>query len=141
MYRFLILPSMLPNAVLAQDQLGTLLGAGVRLRPEYDGSSKYELQPIPIVRYYGPPWFARTTQGILEAGARAEIVRNLNLGVQIAFEEGNDRTGLDPGASFGLHLEWDTNIGPAPVTILARGRNHFDSDHGAQTDLRATVGV
>ena len=141
MYRFLILLFMLPTVALAQDQLGTLLGAGVRLRPEYDGSSKYELQPIPIVRYYGSPWFARTTQGILEAGARAEIVRNLNLGVQIAFEEGNDRTGLDPGASFGLHLEWDTNIGPAPVTILARGRNHFHSDHGAQTDLRATVGV
>jgi len=129
------------STVLAQDPLGTLLGAGVRLRPEYDGASRYELQPIPLLRYYGGPWFARTTQGILEAGARGEILTGLALGVQIAYEEGNDRTGLDPGASFGLHLEWDTKIGPAPVSILARGRNHFDTDRGAQTDLRATVGV
>jgi outer membrane scaffolding protein for murein synthesis (MipA/OmpV family) len=139
--RALALLFLLPATVLAQDPLGTLLGAGVRLRPEYDGSSKDELQPIPIVRYYGKIFFARTTQGILEGGGRGEILPGLNLGVQLAFEEGNDRTGLDPGASFGLHLEWDTRIGPAPLSVLLRGRNHFDTDRGAQTDLRATVGV
>lgn len=132
---------LFPAVAFAQDALGTLLGAGVRLRPEYDGASKNELQPIPIVRYYGGPWFVRTTQGILEGGARGEILKGLSLGAQLAFEEGNDRTGLDPGASFGVHLEWDTQLGPAPVSILARGRNHFDTDRGAQTDLRATVGV
>ena len=144
--RLLILLLALPTAALAADPLpgnplGTLLGAGVRSRPEYDGSSKQELQPIPIVRYYGQYLFARTTQGILEGGARGQIAPNLYLGAQLAFEEGNDRTDLDPGGSFGVHLEWDTKVGPAPVSLLARGRNHFDTDHGAQIDLRATVGV
>lgn len=129
-----------PTVVLAQD-LGTLLGAGLRSRPEYDGSGKQELQPIPMVRYYGRTLFARTTQGILEGGARLELAGGLFAGAQLAFEEGNDRTDLDPGASWGLHLEWDTKVGQAPLSLLARTRTHFDSDHGTQADLRASVGV
>lgn len=132
---------LLPTAVLGQDALGTLLGAGVRLRPEYDGASKQELQPIPIVRYYGRTLFARTTQGILEGGARLELGSGLVAGAQVAYEEGNDRTGLDPGASYGLHMELDTKLGPVPVSLLARLRQHFDSDHGSQADIRATAGV
>jgi outer membrane scaffolding protein for murein synthesis (MipA/OmpV family) len=93
------------------------------------------------VRYYGRTLFARTTQGILEGGARAELTKGLAAGVQLAFEEGNDRTDLDPGASYGVHMEWDTHIGSAPVNLLARARFHFDSDNGSQTDLRASVGV
>jgi outer membrane scaffolding protein for murein synthesis (MipA/OmpV family) len=132
---------LLPATLFAQDPLGTLLGAGVRLRPEYDGASRDELQPIPIVRYYGRTLFVRTTQGILEGGARLELAPKLFAGAQLAFEEGNDRTDLDPGASWGLHLEWDTQLGPAPVSLLARTRTHFDTDRGSQADLRATVGV
>jgi len=140
MRRLLALVLAFPAAASAFDP-GTLLGAGVRSRPEYDGASKQELQPIPVVRYYGRTLFARTTQGILEGGARAELTKGLFAGVQLAFEEGNDRTDLDPGASYGVHMEWDTRIGPAPLNLLARTRFHFDSDHGSQTDLRASVGV
>jgi outer membrane scaffolding protein for murein synthesis (MipA/OmpV family) len=132
---------LLPTAVFAQDELGTLLGAGLRSRPEYDGASKQELQPIPFVRYYGPVLFARTTQGILEGGARLDLGSGLVAGAQLAFEEGNDRTGLDPGASYGLHLELDLKLGPVPVSLLARLRQHFDSDSGSQADIRATAGV
>jgi outer membrane scaffolding protein for murein synthesis (MipA/OmpV family) len=137
----LVLSLLLPAAALAQDELGALLGAGVRSRPEYDGASKQELQPIPIVRYYGPVLFARTTQGILEGGARLDFGPGLAAGAQIAYEEGNDRTGLDPGASYGLHLELDAKLGPAPVSLLARLRRHFDSDNGSQADIRVTAGV
>lgn len=140
MRRFLALLLYLPAAALAFDP-GTFLGAGVRSRPEYDGASAQELQPIPLVRYFGRTLFARTTQGILEGGARAELTNGLVAGVQLAFEEGNDRTDLDPGASYGVHMEWDTHIGPAPVNLLGRARFHFDSDHGSQTDLRASVGI
>ena len=131
---------ILPSAVFAQDP-GTLLGAGVRSRPDYDGASKQELEPIPVVRYYGQTLFARTTQGIFEGGFRKQFVPGLAAGAQIAYEGGNDRTGVDPGASYGVHLEWDTRVGPAPLNVLARTRLHFDSDLGRQTDLRATVGV
>lgn len=138
--RFLAILLLLPAAAFAFDP-GTYLGAGVRSRPEYDGASDQKLQPIPLVRYYGPILFARTTQGVLEGGARAELVKGLFAGVQLAYEEENDRTGLDPGASYGVHMEWDTHIGPAPINLLARTRFHFDSDNGSQTDLRASVGV
>jgi outer membrane scaffolding protein for murein synthesis (MipA/OmpV family) len=138
-----LLPLLLPATALAQDPdpLGTLLGIGVRSRPEYDGSGKQELEPIPVVRYYGRTLFARTTQGILEGGARAQLVKGLFAGVQLAYEGGNDRTDVDPGASYGVHMEWDTHVGRAPVGLLARTRFHFDSDLGSQTDLRGTVGV
>ena len=138
--RFLAILLLLPAAASAFDP-GTYLGAGVRSRPEYDGASDQKLQLIPLVRYYGPILFARTTQGVLEGGARAELVKGLFAGVQLAYEEENDRTGLDPGASYGVHMEWDTHIGPAPINLLARTRFHFDSDNGSQTDLRASVGV
>jgi MipA family protein len=137
---------MMPPALLAaepppQDDLGTLLGLGVRSRPDYDGASKQELEPIPVIRYYGRHLFARTTQGILEGGARFDLARGLAAGAQLAYEGGNDRTDVDPGASIGAHLEWDTKVGPAPVNLLFRYRHHLDSDLGDQADLRAGVGV
>lgn len=124
-----------------QEDLGTLLGLGVRSRPDYDGASKQELEPIPVIRYYGKTLFARTTQGILEGGARFDMTRGLVAGVQLAYEAGNDRTDVDPGASIGVHLEWDTKVGPAPVNVLGRVRRHLDSDLGTQFDLRGAVGI
>ena len=136
--RFLALLLALPCIAFAQDPLGTLLGAGVRARPDYDGASKQELQPIPIIRYYGRTLFARTTQGILEGGARLEPLPKLWVGAQLAFEEGNDRTDLDPGGSWGFHVEWDMRIGPAPVSLLARTRTHFDTERGSPF-LRSSI--
>jgi len=120
-----------------QEDLGTLLGLGVRSRPDYDGASKQEVEPIPVIRYYGQALFARTTQGILEAGARREFAPGFNAGIQLAYEAGNDRTDLDPGASVGVHAEWDTRVGPAPVNVLGRIRYW----HGVQYDLRGAVGI
>ena len=141
MRNLLIVPLVLCTSLaLAQDP-GTLLGAGIRSRPDYDGASKQELEPIPLVRWYGERWFARTTQGILEGGARLELMEGLVAGAQLAYEGGNDRTDVDPGASYGLHFEWDTKVGPAPLNLLGRTRHHVDTDRGVQTDLRATLGV
>jgi len=145
MKRKLVLLGLLLIAVpgWAQDEYKDykLLGAGVRSRPDYDGADKQELQLIPMVRYYGRTLFARTTQGVLEGGARFELAKDLFAGAQLAAEEGNDRTDVDPGASIGLHVEWDTELGPAPLNLLFRTRHHLDSDLGSQADLRATVGV
>ena len=116
-----------------------LLGAGARNRPVFDGSADQTTDLIPVVRYYGTPWFARTTQGILEGGARFALKPGLDGGVQLAYEQG-PRDG-DPGASLGLHLELDTKIGPAPLNLLARTRTQLDSDRGSQADLRATLGI
>jgi outer membrane scaffolding protein for murein synthesis (MipA/OmpV family) len=116
-----------------------LLGAGVRNRPVFDGSADQTTDLIPVVRYYGRPWFARTTQGILEGGARFALKPGLDGGVQLAYEQG-PRDG-DPGASLGLHVELDTKVGPAPLNLLARTRTHLDSDRGTQADLRATLGI
>lgn len=116
-----------------------LLGAGVRNRPVFDGSADQTTDLIPVLRYYGRPWFTRTTQGVLEGGARFALKPGLDGGVQLAYEAG-PRDG-DPGASLGLHLELDTKIGPAPLNLLARTRTQLDSDRGSQADLRATLGI
>ncbi|MGQ0545743.1 MAG: MipA/OmpV family protein [Betaproteobacteria bacterium] len=135
--RFLVLLFLAVSQSVFADE--TLLGAGVRNRPVYDGSAGQTTDLIPVVRYYGRPWFARTTQGILEGGARFAFANGLEGGVQLAYEQG-PRDG-DPGASIGLHLEWDTRVGPAPLNLLGRLRSHLDPDRGAQADIRATVGV
>jgi outer membrane scaffolding protein for murein synthesis (MipA/OmpV family) len=143
-----------PLAALAQiaPEDYTLIGAAVRSRPAYDGSESQTTDLIPVLRYYGKPWFARTTQGVLEGGARWALAPGLDAGVQLAYEEGRKtsesdllvRLGLpdvDLGVSIGAHLEWDFKIGPAPASVLVRYRQHADSDRGAQADLRLNVGL
>ncbi len=132
----LLLVAVLPFAAQGEE---TLLGAGVRNRPVFDGSGDQTTDLIPVVRYYGERLFARTTQGILEGGARVALREGLAAGVQLAYEQG-PRDG-DPGASLGAHLEWDTRFGPAPLNLLFRLRQHANSDRGANADARATVGV
>jgi outer membrane scaffolding protein for murein synthesis (MipA/OmpV family) len=117
----------------------TLIGGAVRTRAEFDGSSERTLDVHPVLRYYGERWFARTTQGVLEGGARWKLRRDFDVGAQLAYEQGpRDK---DPGASIGLHAEGDRMIGRVPLNGLVRVRQHLDTDRGAELDLRANVGV
>jgi outer membrane scaffolding protein for murein synthesis (MipA/OmpV family) len=121
----------------------TLLGAGVRSLPDYDGSPEQGTDFVPVIRYYGRPWFARTTQGILEAGARSELDKDFWIGAQLAYEPQFDHPAVDvsAGVSAGLHMEWDRQVGRVPVTFLLRARQHLDSSLGGQADLRVTAGI
>jgi outer membrane scaffolding protein for murein synthesis (MipA/OmpV family) len=155
MKALLALLLVLPTAALAQliDEDYKLLGVAVRTRPAYDGSQSQRTDLVPIVRYYGQPLFARTTQGILEGGLRWNLGSGLAAGLQLSYDEGRDSSesaflrehnftdDVDPGASYGAHLEWDTKIGPAPFGVLARYRQSFESDRGSQADLRLNLGV
>ena len=145
---------LVPLTALAQivPEDYTLVGVAVRSRPAYDGSESQRTDLIPVLRYYGKPWFARTTQGVLESGARWALTPGLDAGVQLAYEEGRKKSessllqklnlaDVDPGASIGAHLEWDSKIGPAPISVLGRVRQHADTDRGAQAYLRLNVGV
>ena len=129
----------LPLVAAAQDDEETWLGAGLYSRPKFDGSPDRKLDPIPVIRYFGTPWFARTTQGILEGGARWKIGRGTAAGAQLAYEAGP----LDhhPGPSIGAHVELDRNVGPAPVNGLVRVRQFLNNGRGLELDARGTVGV
>jgi len=145
---------MVPLAAFAQiapDDY-TLVGVAVRTRPAYDGSDSQSTDLIPVLRYYGKPWFARTTQGMLEGGARWALAPGVDAGVQLAYEEGRKTSessllkslnlpNVDPGASVGAHVEWDFKIGPAPINVLGRARQNIDADRGGQADLRLNVGL
>jgi outer membrane scaffolding protein for murein synthesis (MipA/OmpV family) len=137
----LILLALASASALAQSNPDgdTLLGAGLRNRPHYDGSDRQTTDVVPVVRYSRGPVFARTTHGILEGGVRMDVASGLSAGLQLAHEAG-PRDG-DPGASLGAQLEWTTKIGPAPVNTLARLRSHLDADRGRQFDMRVTLGV
>jgi MipA family protein len=130
----------------------SLIGAGVRSLPAYDGSKSQRADLVPLIDYDGKLLFARTTQGILEAGAHYKLGEGFKLGAQLAYEEGRktrespllQRLGASDvgvGASLGPYAEWETKIGPAPVLALGRVRQQVETSRGAQADLRATVGV
>lgn len=147
----LLAPLSAPAQML--DANYVLLGAAARTRPAYDGSRSQTTDLVPVIRYYGQPWFARTTQGILEGGLHWDLGSGIAAGFQLSYDEGrkssessflrehNFNDDVDPGASVGVHLEWDTKIGPAPVGLLARYRQSIDSDRGSLADLRLNVGV
>lgn len=134
----LLLLLLVPLSAFADDE-PTLLGAGLRTRPAYDGSRSQVTDVIPVVSYYGKALFVRSTQGVLEGGARVEVANGLTLGAQAAYEAGP--RGEDPSASLGVHAEWDGKVGPAPVNFLARLRERFAGRGGSQLDLRLTVGI
>ncbi len=142
----------LPAFAQEEGETYTLIGAGLRLRPAYDGSKSQATEVIPVLRYYGKALFARTTQGILEAGVRTNLAEGLALGAQLAYEAGRRRSesdflrergtrNLDPSVSLGIHLEWDVQAGPVPLVLLGRLRQDTDGDRGAQADARITAGV
>lgn len=148
------LASLFPLIACAQavPENPILLGAGIRSRPAYDGADTQRVDIVPVLRYYGRPWFARTTQGMLEAGARSELAKDFWAGAQVVYEAGRKQSesaflasrnvpDLDVGVSAGLHLEWDRKLGPMPVNFLVRARQHLDRDRGGQADLRITAGV
>ena len=134
----LAIPLILATGAHAQE---TLLGAGVRSLPDYDGSPQQGTDLVPVVRYYGQPWYARTTQGILEGGVRSELDKDFWAGAQLAYEAAFEPTDASAGLSAGLHLEWDRRFGEMPVTFLLRARQHLDTSLGGQADLRVTAGV
>jgi len=151
--RFLILLCVaLPCAAAAQETTDNLVGAGLRLRPAYDGSKTERLDAVPLLNYYRGPLFARTTQGVLEGGVRALVAPGLHVGAQLAYEEGRRSSessflsgrnipSINPSASIGAHVEGDKKIGPMPLNLLARWRRDRDAARGSQFDLRATAGV
>jgi outer membrane protein len=150
-----LVSSALPAIAQASDQApmpSTIIGGGIWARPAYVGSDERVLAAIPALRYYGTPWFARTTQGMLEGGTRAELLDGLVVGTQLAYEGGRDSkesdflklhqvANLAASVSYGVHAEWDAKLGRAPVNVLLRYRQELKSVRGAQTDLRGTVGV
>jgi len=143
---------IVPLAAVAELSNDSLLGPGLRSRPAYDGSDSQRVELVPVVRYLGQPWFARSTQGMLEGGIRMEVAPGLYAGAQLAYEPGRRTSESDflkshnvprinGGASVGLQLEWDHNFGPMPITMLMRARQHTDTDLGALVDLRLSAGV
>jgi len=130
----------------------TLLGAGARSRPAYDGSASQHLEAVPVLRYWTPLLFVRSTRGPLEGGAHVELLPGLEAGVQLAYEQGRKTSEstfltdhqlptIGTGGSYGAHLEWNGKLGPVPVNAILRSRRNFRAGQGLQADLRLTAGV
>jgi outer membrane protein len=142
----------MPMAAVAELSDDPLLGAGLRTRPAYDGSASQRTELVPVLRQFGSPWFARSTQGVLEGGVRVEFAPGLHAGAQLAYEPGRQSRESDfltahgvadigRGASVGLQLEWDHVFGPMPISVLTRLRKHTDVKRGTQADMRLSAGI
>jgi len=75
---------ILPPVAGAELSDESLLGPGLRSRPAYDGSVAQHSELVPVIRYSGQPWFARSTQGVVEGGVRLELAPGLHAGAQLA---------------------------------------------------------
>jgi len=143
---------LLAQGALAELSGDSLVGAGMRSQPAYDGANAQRGQLVPVLRYFSDPWFLRSTQDVLETGLRARLATNLHAGVQLAYEPGritgesaflqaHGLPDVDPGVSLGAHVEWDPRIGSCPLTLLLRGRKFTDARRGTQVDMRLSAGV
>jgi outer membrane scaffolding protein for murein synthesis (MipA/OmpV family) len=130
----------------------TLTGAGVWSRPAYNGADSNRTSLIPALRYYGRPWFLRTTFGMLEGGIRYAALSGFTLGGQLAYEDGRNKTEsqflaahklptLNPSLSCGFHAELVKKLGPIPLAALLRYRQDLEDNRGAQADLRLEAGI
>ncbi len=115
------------------------IGAGIYSHPKFDGSPIRHDDLIPQINYSAGRWFARTTEGILEGGARWSFGQSAAGGVQLAYEDGP--RGEHPGASLGLHAELEGNLGPAPVSAVFRLRQFLTNGQGWESDARANLGI
>lgn len=150
---FALLLGILTTAKAEETPVNTsLIGVAVWSRPAYNGADSNRPALIPVISHYGSPWFARTTFGVLEGGARTEILGGLTLGGQLAYESGRDSTEseflaarnlptLNPGASWGVHAELEKKLGPMPIIALLRYRQDIESNRGEQTDFRLLAGI
>jgi len=140
------------NTAQKNKEGASYFGAGAWGGPAYLGGDGQLVTLIPLVRYHGDAAFARTTHGLLEAGVRQNLGVGLTAGLQLAYEAGREINASDfmkskqvanlgASASWGTHLDWDGNLGPAPANVMVRYRQDAKSDRGAQVDLRGMVGV
>lgn len=143
---------MVTRSVEAELTNNPLIGAGIEIQPAYDGSRHQTSEPVPIIRYFGHTAFIRDTQGILEGGLRYSLLPGLFVGGQLAYEPGrftyqsslleqNHLPGIANSVSWGAHLEWDTQLGPAPINLLLRDRQRTDSINGNLVDVRLNIGI
>src|SRR5688572_4484706 len=75
---------MAPLLAFAELSNTSMIGPGARWRPAYDGSDSQHIELVPVIRYFGQPLFIRSTQGVLEGGARMSLAPGLHVGAQVA---------------------------------------------------------
>lgn len=150
---FALLLGILTTAKAEETPVNTsLIGVAVWSRPAYNGADSNRPALIPVISHYGIPWFARSTFGVLEGGARTEILGGLTLGGQLAYESGRDSAesqflaarnlpSINPSLSWGLHAELEKKLGPMPIIALLRYRQDMENIRGEQTDFRLTAGI
>lgn len=132
-----------------------LVGAVLQTGPAYLGSDRNTVSVIPVLsltKQLQPKQtlFLRTTEGVLETGVNHALTDTVTIGAQLAYEDGRTKNGfsnglkflsINPSLSYGMHLQWERNIGPVPVDVLVRYRKDIDDARGAQVDMRIFAGI
>lgn len=137
---------------LAAEEQPHLLGLALQSDAAYLGAEKQETFVIPLINWQTGKLFARSSKGIGEAGIHWQLDNGFSLGSQVALELGRDSRDsallqqlkmpdIADGASLGVHLEYTTMIGPAPLSTLVRLRQRSGSERGALADIRLELGI
>ncbi len=146
---FLLLLALTPP-LMAEES--TLLGLAVQRDAAYLGASENKLLPVPLIDWQKDNFFTRSGRGMEEAGINWQLGNGFALGSQLALELGrstDDSTQLQQlqmpdiayGVSVGVHAEYLTQIGPAPLKGILRLRQRSGASRGALVDLRFDLGI
>lgn len=129
------------------------IGAGITVRPNYDGGDSTVLAPVPLFGLRLGPAFARVDRGIPEAGLRYELARGLAVGALVAYEAGRDVdagdfprnrgiTSFGASAAYGVFLQSDyLAFGTLPFSWVLRYRQAAASGRGSNLDVNLLVPV
>lgn len=128
------------------------IGMAAQRNAAFPGAHRTHILPIPLIHWERGVLFIRSSKGMEEAGARWQLTDDFSAGSQIVFELGRDSDdslllqqlrmpNIPHGTSVGVHAEYSTHIGPAPVDALLRLRQRNGSQRGALADVRIEVGV
>ena len=145
--------TILSTLALAQEKKpSTLIGIGLQQDAAFPGAEQTQVLPVPLISWQANNFFMRSGRGMEEAGVHWQLNDNFTLGSQLAFELSRDSKdskflqqarmpNIAYGVSAGVHAEYSTHIGPAPVDTLLRLRQRSGAERGALADLRIEVGI
>ena len=144
----------IPFLAIAEDESDpNILGLALQSGSSYLGSNSNKISIVPIIMLANGPWFAQTTEGILETGFQQDFLKNYTIGIQLAYEDSrlqrdssflkqHNIGDIKASASYGAFLQYNNNLFQIiPIDLLVRYRKDINSARGSQLDLRLTTGV
>lgn len=133
-------------ACAAQVHAQGMIGVGVGVVPEYEGSRDYRAVPVPVLNYQSGAFFIGSRNGLPGLGLKAPLAQDLTAGVYLGLGLGRDSSdhtrlrGL-PDVDFHGLAGGFVEYKPGRASFSIDARQALKSNYGATVDLGASYAV